>query len=142
MIQEIRHEGKLLAVLVPHQHRTEGIEFYTPGDFSQQLGAMSRPAGYVIAPHVHKPVPREVSFTKEALIIKRGRVRVDFYSEDRHYFKSVILGVGDVILLAYGGHGLFMLEESEIVEVKQGPYAGENDKIRFDPVPDAEVRFE
>ena len=50
------------------------------------------------------------------------------------YLESRILYQGDVVLLAYGGHGLEMLEDSEMIEVKQGPYAGEMDKIRFEPV--------
>jgi hypothetical protein len=68
------------------------------------------------------------------LFIKRGRVRVDFYDEQQQYLDSRDLTAGDVILLARGGHGFHMLEDCEIVEVKQGPYVGENDKIRFDGV--------
>ncbi|MCX8085041.1 MAG: hypothetical protein N3C60_08990, partial [Calditerrivibrio sp.] len=103
---------------------------------------MKRPKGYVIAPHVHNPVKREVFYTKEVLFIKRGKVRVDFYSEDRIYLKSTILEEGDVILLAYGGHGFEMLEETEMIEVKQGPYAGEMDKTRFEPVDKNLLRFD
>ena len=78
--------------------------------------------------------PRQVQFTKEVLIIKSGRVRVDFYSDTRVYIESRILEAGDVILLAFGGHGFEMLEASEIIEVKQGPYAGDADKTRFAPI--------
>ena len=104
--------------------------FYSD-DFSQQLGYMNRPEGYVIPPHVHNPVPRQVQYTKEVLFIKSGRVRVDFYNDDQRYLESRILEAGDVILLAYGGHGFEMLEPTEIIEVKQGPYAGDADKTRF-----------
>lgn len=134
MIQKITNGEKLLSIIVRHDFQKEGIEFFTPDDFSQQLAYMNRPKGYVIPPHVHNAVPREVFFTKEVLVIKSGRVRVDFYSDDRVYLESTILEAGDVILLAYGGHGFEMLEESEIIEVKQGPYAGELDKVRFEPV--------
>jgi hypothetical protein len=99
-----------------------------------QVGHMLRPKGYLIRPHVHVPVPRTVSYTQEVLFIKRGRVRVDFYDEQQQYLDSRDLTAGDVILLARGGHGFHMLEDCEIVEVKQGPYVGENDKIRFDGV--------
>ena len=92
---------------------------------------MNRPRGYVILPHVHNPVPREVEFTKEVLFIKSGKVRVDFYDDDKNYLESRVLNQGDVILLAFGGHGFEMLEPTEIIEVKQGPYAGEADKTRF-----------
>jgi hypothetical protein len=133
-VESITSGGRLLAVIVRASFRCDGIEFFTPNDFSQQLGYMNRPEGYVIAPHVHNPVIREVSFTKEVLFIRSGRVRADFYDDGQTYLESRILHCGDVILLAFGGHGFEMLERSEIIEVKQGPYAGEADKTRFLPV--------
>lgn len=131
MIENIVHSNRTIAVLLRAGYRAGGIRFFTPDDFSQQLGYMNRPQGYVIPPHVHIRVAREVQFTKEVLIIKTGKVRVDFYDDDQNYLESRILLHGDVILLAFGGHGFEMLEASEIIEVKQGPYAGEGDKTRF-----------
>lgn len=133
MIENINFGGKHYALIIRRSFHKEGIEFLTPDTYSQQLGYMNRPAGYVIPPHVHNPVPREVQFTKEVLFIKSGRVRVDFYSDDQQYLESTVLEAGDVILLAFGGHGFEMLEPTEIIEVKQGPYAGEADKLRFEP---------
>jgi len=141
VIERIEHLGRELAVIIRTSFKKDGIEFFTPNSYSQQIGYMNRPAGYVIAPHVHNPVTREVQFTKEVLFIKSGRVRVDFYSDEQEYLESTILGSGDVILLAYGGHGFEMLEAAEIIEVKQGPYAGEADKTRFSPIPADQVRL-
>lgn len=135
MIEYVTHNNSNLAIILSHQYSSDGIKFFSPDDFSQQLGYMSRPIGYVIPPHVHNPVPRIVQFTKEVLFIKSGKVRVDFYNDEQHYLESRILRTGDVILLASGGHGFEMLEASEIIEVKQGPYAGEADKTRFKPIP-------
>jgi len=95
---------------------------------------MRHPAGKEIPPHVHNPVTREVTFTQEVLFIKSGKLRVDFYDDDRIYLESRILEAGDTILLATGGHGFEVLEEVEMIEVKQGPYAGEQDKTRFEAV--------
>ena len=134
MTQSISHNNSLLALILRKNYQAESIQFFTPSDFSQQLGYMNRPSGYVIPPHVHNPVPREVQFTKEVLFIKSGRVRVDFYDEDQTYLESRILETGDVILLAYGGHGFEMLEPTEMIEVKQGPYAGDKDKTRFEGI--------
>ena len=131
MIEYIVHAGRTLAVLLHANYRHEGIQFFTPGDFSQQLGYMNRPRGYVIPPHVHNRVAREVHYTNEVLFIKSGKVRVDFYDVDQTYLDSRILRAGDVLLLAFGGHGFEMLEPTEMIEVKQGPYAGEADKTRF-----------
>lgn len=134
MIEPINHNGNMLALILRAEYRQQGIRFFTPDDFSQQLGYMNRPKGYVIPPHVHNAAARQVHYTKEVLFIKSGKVRVDFYDDVQKYLESRILHRGDVVLLAYGGHGFEMLEASEIIEVKQGPYAGESDKTRFDPV--------
>jgi mannose-6-phosphate isomerase-like protein (cupin superfamily) len=141
MIEHITHADRTLAVLLRADYRREGIQFFTPDDFSQQLGYMNRPQGYVIPPHVHNPVAREVHYTKEVLFIKSGRVRVDFYDDDQRYLESRILRKGDVLLLAYGGHGFEMLEPTEMIEVKQGPYAGEADKTRFTGISADEARI-
>jgi len=134
MITRITHQDKELALIIRHTFHKDGIEFLTPGTYSQQVGYMNRPAGYVIPPHVHNPVPRAVEFTKEVLFIKSGKLRVDFYADDQTYLESTVLNAGDVILLALGGHGFEMLEPTEIIEVKQGPYAGDADKTRFSPI--------
>jgi hypothetical protein len=131
MVEHVKHGDELLAIIIASNFSKKGIEFFTPNDFSQQLGYMNRPAGYVIAPHIHNHVERKVTLTQEVLFIKSGKVRVDFYSNDRVYLESRTLEQGDVILLASAGHGFEMLEDSEMIEVKQGPYCGDMDKIRF-----------
>lgn len=140
MIDRILHGNRLLALILRAGYRAKGIQFFTPDEFSQQLGYMNRSKGYVIPPHVHNPVAREVQYTKEVLFIKSGKVRVDFYDDEQNYLESRILSAGDVILLAYGGHGFEMLEQTEMIEVKQGPYAGESDKTRFSPIAAGKVR--
>lgn len=139
MIEKISHDDRLMAIILRASFRADGIAFFTPDDFSQQLGYMNRPEGYIIDPHVHNPVRRDVYFTKEVLFIRSGKVRVDFYDDDQTYLESAVIATGDVILLAYGGHGFEMLEQSEIIEVKQGPYAGDADKTRFEPVPRGKI---
>ncbi|MFY7948094.1 MAG: hypothetical protein ACOVRP_02665 [Gemmatimonas sp.] len=141
MIDRVLHAGEELALILRRDFRADGIVFLTPNEYSQQLGYMNRPAGYVIPPHVHNPVAREVQYTKEVLFVKSGRLRVDFYDDDRVYLESTVLEAGDIILLAQGGHGFTMLEPTEIVEVKQGPYVGEQDKTRFAGVAPSELKL-
>lgn len=131
MIENIKHNDELLAIIIYNSFDKPGIHFFTPNELSQQLAYMHHPAGKIIEPHVHNPVPREVHYTQEVLFIKRGKIRVDFYDTAQNYLESRTLSTGDVILLATGGHGFEILEEIEMIEVKQGPYAGEVDKTRF-----------
>lgn len=141
MIEKVIHEENILAIIIRANYQKEGISFFTPGDFSQQLGYMNRPKGYVIEPHVHNLIERKVTLTQEVLYIKNGRVRVDFYNDDRHYLESRIVETGDVVLLAAGGHGFEMLTDSEIIEIKQGPYCGDEDKVRFYPIENQKINF-
>lgn len=124
--------GKTLAIHIKADFSKDGIAFFTPDEYSQQLAYMKHPAGHKIIPHVHNQVERTVFYTQEVLVIKSGSVRVDFYDNNREYLLSTVLNAGDVILLASGGHGFEVLEELEMYEIKQGPYVGDDDKTRFD----------
>ena len=142
MFKEIEYNGKMIAIIIPASYQKEGITFFTPNDLSQQLAYMQHVKGHIIAAHTHNAVPREVHYTKEVLVIRKGKLRADFYDDDRTYIESAILSDGDIILLANGGHGFEVLENVEMVEIKQGPYIGEGDKTRFPSVAETEIRYE
>jgi mannose-6-phosphate isomerase-like protein (cupin superfamily) len=133
MIEYIKYADQTFSIIVREKFHKPGINFFTPNDYSQQLAYMSHPKGKKIQPHVHKKVQREVLYTQETLFIRKGKLQVDFYSDDQKFLESRILEAGDVILLIKGGHGFKVLEDLEMFEVKQGPYAGDEDKIKFTP---------
>jgi hypothetical protein len=139
MKEEIKFKDETLAMIIRNNFEKEGISFFTPDDFSQQLAYMKHPKGKEIIPHVHNPVKREVFYTNEVLFIKKGQLRVDFYSNEKIYFESRVLNEGDVILLVSGGHGFCVLEDIEMIEIKQGPYAGDSDKTRFIAIDESQV---
>lgn len=138
----IKDKNNVLAIVIKSEFNEDGIHFCTPNDYSQQLAYMHHPAGKIITPHIHNEVNRSVRFTQEVLVIKKGRLRVDFFSNSKEYIKSYILNRGDVILLASGGHGFKALEELEMYEIKQGPFAGDDDKTKFEYTIDTPVFFE
>ena len=131
MYKQIEHDGRVLEYIIKSSYSQEGIKFFTPDTYSQQLAYMNRPQGYIIQPHLHNPVIRKVEYTQEVLFVRSGKLKVDFYDDNKSYLENVVLDAGDVILLAHGGHGFEMLEPTEIIEVKQGPFAGDDDKTRF-----------
>jgi len=133
-IEKVTWGAEILAIIVRHNFASPGVHFFTPGEFSQQLGYMQHSEGKIIQPHVHTAVPRAVEYTQEVLFIKKGRLRVDFYSREQGYLESRVLESGDVILLASAGHGFEVLEDIEMFEVKQRPYVEHADKVRFDGI--------
>lgn len=140
-LQMIKKKDRLLAIIIKNDYQCEGVDFLTPNEYSQQLAYMHHPTGKVIDAHVHNLVHRNVVLTQEVLFVKKGKLRVDFYDDYRDYLESRILEAGDAILLTSGGHGFKVLEEVEMIEVKQGPYSGELDKIRFEGICDEEAVF-
>lgn len=130
-LRTVSIDGRFCALVLSHAHRGEGIQFFTRDEDTLQLGYMRREKGYKIRPHIHQSVPRTIEFTNEVLFVKSGRVKVNFYDDAQTYRESLVLEQGDFILLAECGHGFEMIEDSEIIEVKQGPYAGDADKLRF-----------
>lgn len=139
VVEQVKCSNALLAIIIHHEYNKPGISFFTPGELSQQVAYMQHPSGHLIEPHVHNKVTREVHYTQEVLVLRKGKLRVDFYDTERKYLESRILEAGDLILLATGGHGFKVLEEVEMFEIKQGPYAGDGDKTRFVGVSDTEI---
>lgn len=123
--------GEQLGLVIRSGYPVQGVEFLTPATFGQQVALMSRPKGELIEPHVHLPVNRDLIGTQEVLIMKSGKLRVDFYEANRNYVASTVLEAGDIALLNIGGHGFELIEDSIFIEVKQGPYVEGKDKVLF-----------
>ena len=140
-VEEVKKKNKLLAMIIRNDYTCDGVDFITPTAYSQQVAYMHHPAGKVIDAHVHNLVHRNVVMTQEVLFVKKGVLRVDFYDEYEDYLESRDLHAGDVILLVSGGHGFQALEEVEMIEVKQGPYAGDEDKKRFNGIDGTEAVY-
>lgn len=138
-VVEIKKKDRLLALIIRNDYVSDGVDFITPDEYSQQVAYMHHPAGKKIDAHVHNVVHRNVVYTQEVLFIKKGKLRVDFYDDYKDYLESCILDAGDTILLTSGGHGFKVIEEVEMIEVKQGPYSGGMDKIRFEGIGDEEA---
>ncbi len=131
MIENIQHKEKTIAIIIYKDFHQEGITFFTKNDVPLQLGYMSHPKGHEILPHIHNTIKRKTTETYEVLMIKKGRIRIDFFSCAQEYLESRELTTGDIILLIGAGHGIICLEPTVIVEAKNGPYYPEKDKERF-----------
>jgi hypothetical protein len=131
-VEEVVLGGALRAVIVRREFQHAGTQFFTPPDFGQQLGFMSHPAGHQIGAHTHREARRDARPTQEVLILRKGRLRVDFYGDGQIRLDSRVLSAGDVILLVSGGHGYHVLDDCEMFEIKPGPYS-ETMKVGFTP---------
>ena len=122
--------SSLMALVIPTEYSSRGIEFLTDDSAYQQVAYMGHPAGHEIIPHYHNRIERTVDYTCETLIIRKGVLEVVLYENqiERHKFN---IHSGDVLTLFSGGHGFNVIEEVEMIEIKQGPFVGPEDKTRF-----------
>lgn len=140
-IIRITSKKNLLALIIKAKFKQDGLKFFVPDEYSQQLGYMKCLKGHIIASHVHRPVLRKIKLTQEVLFIRSGKVRIDFYDAKRHYVESRIVKQGDVVFLAFGGHGFEFLKDGEMMEVKQGPFLKEIQPIRFAAIKKDKIKF-
>ena len=141
MKEVIKSKGLLLGMIIRSSEGKEGVNFLTPDEFQQQIGILKVPEGHRFQPHIHNKIKRKIFYTYETLVIRKGKLRVDFYDTEQNYLFSDVVTEGDILMLAEGGHGFKVLEEIDFVEVKQGPFLGEKDKFKFDILPDSSVIF-
>ncbi len=131
MIEKIKNQNEIVAIIIYKDYHGDGLSFITNKEALLQLGYINQPAGYKVQPHIHNLVARQTVGTQEVIFVRNGKIKIDFYSDNRTYLESRELSSGDMILLAKGGHGITMLEPTELIEVKTGPYLEEDDKVRF-----------
>jgi hypothetical protein len=130
-VETIALHGKTLACIIRRELEPEKTTFLTPSDFGFQLGFVVYPRGGEAVRHVHRPLERHLVGTPEALVVRKGRCEVEIYSDDRELVATRELRTGDVMLRVGGGHGFRMLEDTVLLEIKQGPYTGLDEKERF-----------
>lgn len=130
-VETIEHAGKVLCILVRATPWPAQTEFYTPNDYNLQLGNVVYPGGSAIPRHSHRPVTRTVTGTSEVLVVQKGKMLIDLYDDEKNLVATREMVAGDAVALVSGGHGFRLVEDTVLLEVKQGPYSGVQEKDRF-----------
>jgi hypothetical protein len=129
-VERITARELTLALVMRAVPAPPGAQFVTPPDAGLQVGVLTHAEGTNIPRHVHRQIERQVSGTSEVLIVRSGSCELDVF-DDEELIATTQLSPGDVMVLLAGGHSLRMLEDTVLVEVKQGPYLGVEEKVRY-----------
>lgn len=141
MIEEIKFNNNLLAIIVRSNFYYDGAKFITENHITQQIAHLSYKSGHMIPSHYHQSWERKVMNTLEVLVIKKGKIRVDFYSIlGAYYFSRILFEKDAIIFTSEGGHGFEILQDTDILEIKQGPYI-KDDRIFFKAVDKQSLKF-
>ena len=131
LVERVDHEGESIAFIIRAEKSVEETTFLTPEDFKQQIGFIVYPKGDEIVRHIHKPMERHLVGMSEILLVKKGLLEADFYTDEKQYLETRELGEGDLVLLVSGGHRFRCMEDTVLLEIKQDPYIGQEEKERF-----------
>jgi len=129
--EEIAARGTVLCLIARAAFRPQMTTFLTPPEWKQQVGFVVYPAEGEFARHVHRPIERRLVGTSEVVLVQEGRCLLDVYDDERELVATRELGPGDLMLMVGGGHGFRRLEDTVLLEIKQGPYTGLDEKERF-----------
>jgi len=130
-VEIIAANGQVLCYVIPKGTQPEKTTFITPPDGKQQVGFIVYPKGGVIARHIHKPLERHIIAMAEVIVVRSGHCQIDVYDESLSLVATRDLYQGDVVLMVGGGHGFQIKEDTVLLEIKQGPYLGVDDKEIF-----------
>ncbi len=130
-VERICSDETCLACIIRGSFLPDKTTFFTPPDHLQQTGYIVCAAGDEIQRHTHRALERHLVGTSEVLVVKKGRCEIDIYNDERELVATRELYEGDIVLIVAGGHGFHMLEDTVLLEVKQGPYTGVDERERF-----------
>ena len=130
-VEIITDGDQTLAHIIKGTFLPDRTTFLTPPQYKQQVGYVVYPAGGEVERHIHLPLERRITGTSEVILVKKGRCLLDVYNDDHQLIATRQLDPGDLMLMVGGGHGFRMTEDTVLLEIKQGPYEGLDEKERF-----------
>jgi hypothetical protein len=130
-VEPIGRDGKVFAYVMRDTPGEKKTTFLTPDEAIQQVGFVVHPAGAEVKRHYHLPLERAIVGTPEVLVVRQGRCEMDVYDDQQELVCTRELATGDIMVMVGGGHGFRMVEDTVLLEVKQGPYYGPDEKAYF-----------
>lgn len=132
---EIKENDVVLARLIKSEDVwKKGLAFFSQDQDFIQVGTWGYDKEKHLLPHIHNEVSREVLWTQEVIYVKQGKIRAHIFGTLENKITDLDVHAGDVIILLRGGHGYTVMEDdTQVLEVKNGPYVGaDRDRRRFE----------
>ena len=130
-VEFIKDGDQILSLIIRASVAPEKTSFITPDEFYQQAGFVVYGQGGEIKSHTHLPIERHLVGTPETLFVRKGKLLASIYNANHEFKGEFVLNTGDVMMLVNGGHGFQVLEDTILLEIKQGPYTGLVEKEHF-----------
>jgi hypothetical protein len=132
-IREIIVDDIHYCTLVKPTLSAEGLNFITSDDKTIQVGIWNYKKNKELEPHFHNDYERNADITGESVFVSKGKILIKVYKKNKELILEETLHSGEMVIQFYGIHEYIMLEDSIIIETKNGPYFGpEKDRTRVE----------
>ena len=119
-MEKIFYNNTLIAIRI--KNFKNGIIPLTDPTQPLQIIAHKRNVGSHTKAHTHKPMERTTQSLQECLVVLKGKIKVDFYTPAQKLFKYIYVSAGQTIIFMNGGHAVHILEDTKLIEIKNGPF--------------------
>lgn len=123
--------NNLIALLIRSKKNSQNKVFYSENEDLMQIGKFQLLKDDLILRHFHPKNPRKIDLTSEVLILQRGVLEVSLYDEYQNFVEKLYVYKNDILVLYRGGHEIKVVKKAKFIEIKQGPYDSNKDKVRF-----------
>lgn len=125
-VKIIKAEDVILAKVISSDWN-DGLSFYSDNSDFIQVGTWRYNRGKELLAHIHNQVERIVYKTQEVLYVRKGKIAAFIYDLEGNLVENINVNEGDVLILINGGHGYKIPEDdTQVLEIKNGPYPGAN----------------
>lgn len=134
-ILDIKEGDLVLARHIPASSAwQDGLNFFSQDEDYIQVGVWGYSVGKELKAHIHNEVSRKSQWTQEVLFVRTGKIRAFIFNTNDVKVAEIDVCTGDIIILLRGGHGYSIIEDdTQVLEVKNGPYLGaEVDRRRIE----------
>jgi len=119
-MEKIYYNKILLGICV--RKSSAGTKAVTRDSEPLQVVALKHKKGEMVKPHLHAKRLRRIIHTQTCFIIRKGKVKIDIYNNNKKFIKSPLLNAGDFFISLAGGHAISYLTDAEVIEIKNGPF--------------------
>jgi hypothetical protein len=130
-MEKIYYKKRLIGILIKGKYPNGSVPHTNTNITEEALGILTlkHPKNTLLPPHVHKPARRTTQKLQECFIVQKGKVKLDLYGDDKKHFRTITLKAPEAFLAISGGHGFTVLEDCEMLEVKNGPFKEDKEFI-------------
>jgi|TARA_Y100000389_G_scaffold204238_1_gene255774 hypothetical protein len=130
-IKEVTYNNEIISEIFSLDEIPEGLTFLSQDERFIQFGTWNYKKGQLLDAHFHNTFDRTSNITQEIVIVLKGSLSCKLYNKNKDLIDELIVRENQFIVQYSLVHEYMVIEDSIVLEVKNGPYFGpDKDRTR------------